>query len=56
MTEPSDDRRFVNNPFARALHPEKATAVSAGAIMAVVYGLMLVGIVRALVKRRSGSA
>jgi hypothetical protein len=21
---PEDDRRFVNNPFARALHPEKA--------------------------------
>ena len=23
MSEPPDDRRFVNNPFARALHPKK---------------------------------
>ncbi len=23
MPEPPDDRRFVNNPFARALHPGK---------------------------------
>ena len=24
MSDSPDDRRFVNNPFARALHPEKA--------------------------------
>ena len=26
---PEDDRRFVNNPFARALHPEKPRRTAA---------------------------
>ena len=43
---PEDDRRFVNNPFARALHPlkEKRTAGQWIALVAVsIFGALVMG-------------
>ena len=46
MAGPEDERRFVNNPFARALHPERARR-SAGqwaALIAVsLFGAIVMG-------------
>ena len=37
---PEDDRRFVNNPFARALHPKKARRTVGQWVALVVVSLL----------------
>ena len=40
MPEPPDDRRFVNNPFARALHPGRSRRTVGQWIALVVVSLV----------------
>jgi hypothetical protein len=67
VPEPPDDRRFVNNPFARALHPPRrrrtvgqwvalvAVSVVAAAIMAAAFVLPL-AFAQGLLARSHGRA